>query len=72
MTPTDKAKDAAFARHKQQPFKSFATWRNAVTRELMRMGETPVRWKRDKAGNCPLCGEAGHCPGVHAKSEERT
>ena len=61
-----KEADALYGMH--TTYKSRESYFQAVKRRLKAHGLKPERAKYDSAGNCLACGEAGRCPGYHAKT----
>ena len=70
MTGTE-ARDKRASQCNESPWPSRESMICDVACMLRSYGETPVAAKFDGAGNCTICGEAGRCPGVHSKTEER-
>lgn len=66
---TELADDRAFEKHHRKPFPNRYAHTRAVRKEIAAMGHVFVPAHHDEAGNCIYCGEAGRCPGVHAKIE---
>jgi hypothetical protein len=51
-------------------FASRAAFRRALFRQCVRVTCCePCDVPKDRAGNCPVCGEAGRCSGYHFLSE---
>lgn len=65
------ALDIAVALNGGRPFPNRLAAEDAVRRLLVAANKRPVPAHRDRAGNCPICGEAGRCPGWHTIEERR-
>lgn len=54
-----------------RPFPSRLAAEDAVKRLIVAANMRPVPGRRDRAGNCVICGESGRCPGWHTIEERR-
>lgn len=52
-----------------KPFKSERAFSDRVRKVIVKNGFTPIKGKKDRGGNCLICGESGRCLGWHTEAD---